>query len=43
VTSSSEAVGIGFRPPRYLGHGDVVRCEIGGIGVLENRITDRGR
>ena len=31
-------VGMGFTPPRYLGSGDVVRCEIDGIGVLENTV-----
>jgi 2-keto-4-pentenoate hydratase/2-oxohepta-3-ene-1,7-dioic acid hydratase in catechol pathway len=34
-------VGIGFNPPRYLKNGDVVRIEIGGIGVLENHIVER--
>jgi 2-keto-4-pentenoate hydratase/2-oxohepta-3-ene-1,7-dioic acid hydratase in catechol pathway len=43
ATGTPAGVGIGFKPPRYLGHGDVVRCEIGGIGALENRITDRAR
>ena len=31
-------VGMGSVPPRYLSTGDVVRCEIDGIGVLENRV-----
>ena len=31
-------VGMGFTPPRYLSRGDVVRCEIDGVGVLENRV-----
>jgi len=43
ATGTPAGVGIGFKPPRYLGHGDVVRCEIGGIGALENRIVDRAR
>src|SRR3546814_6510265 len=43
ATGTPAGVGIGFKPPRYLGHGDVVRCEIGGIGVLENRLVDRAR
>jgi 2-keto-4-pentenoate hydratase/2-oxohepta-3-ene-1,7-dioic acid hydratase in catechol pathway len=34
-------VGVGFNPPRYLKNGDVVRIEIGGIGVLENHIVER--
>ncbi len=31
-------VGMGSVPPRYLGSGDIVRCEIDGIGVLENKV-----
>lgn len=31
-------VGMGFEPPKYLKCGDVVRCEIDGIGALENRV-----
>jgi 2-keto-4-pentenoate hydratase/2-oxohepta-3-ene-1,7-dioic acid hydratase in catechol pathway len=31
-------VGIGFKPPRYLQTGDVVRVEIDGIGALENPV-----
>ena len=29
-------VGIGFKPPKYLQSGDVVRMEIDGIGHIEN-------
>jgi 2-keto-4-pentenoate hydratase/2-oxohepta-3-ene-1,7-dioic acid hydratase in catechol pathway len=43
ATGTPAGVGIGFKPPRYMGHGDVVRCEISGIGALENRIVDRAR
>jgi 2-keto-4-pentenoate hydratase/2-oxohepta-3-ene-1,7-dioic acid hydratase in catechol pathway len=43
ATGTPAGVGIGFKPPRYLGHGDTVRCEIGGIGALENRLVDRAR
>lgn len=31
-------VGIGFNPPKYLKKGDIVRCEIDGIGTLTNEI-----
>lgn len=31
-------VGMGFEPPRFLKHGDLVRSEIEGIGILENEI-----
>jgi 2-keto-4-pentenoate hydratase/2-oxohepta-3-ene-1,7-dioic acid hydratase in catechol pathway len=27
---------VDFKPPRLLAPGDGVRCETGGIGVLEN-------
>ena len=41
ATGTPAGVGIGFDPPRYLGDGDRVRCEIDGIGGLENRIRRR--
>lgn len=31
-------VGMGFNPGKYMHAGDVIRCEIDGIGVLENTI-----
>ena len=31
-------VGMGTTPPRYLKSGDIVRCEIDGIGALENKV-----
>lgn len=31
-------VGMAFDPPKYLKPGDVVRCEIDGIGCLENPV-----
>lgn len=34
-------VGVGFSPPRYLRDGDRVRCEIDGIGRLDNTIQIR--
>ncbi len=40
ATGTPAGVGIGFTPPRYLGHGDVVRIEIDGIGTLENRFEE---
>jgi 2-keto-4-pentenoate hydratase/2-oxohepta-3-ene-1,7-dioic acid hydratase in catechol pathway len=36
ATGTPAGVGIGFKPPKYLKRGDVVRLEIDGIGVLEN-------
>lgn len=38
ATGTPVGVGIGFSPPKYLRAGDVVRVEIGGIGVLENPV-----
>ena len=40
ATGTPAGVGIGFNPPRYLKAGDMVRMEIAGIGVLENRFAD---
>jgi 2-keto-4-pentenoate hydratase/2-oxohepta-3-ene-1,7-dioic acid hydratase in catechol pathway len=37
ATGTPAGVGMGFSPPRWLRHGDVVRIEIDGIGVIENR------
>ena len=31
-------VGMGFDPPRFLKSGDVIRCEIDGIGALKNTV-----
>ena len=36
ATGTPEGVGIGFKPPRFLGEGDVVEVEIAGIGTLRN-------
>jgi 2-keto-4-pentenoate hydratase/2-oxohepta-3-ene-1,7-dioic acid hydratase in catechol pathway len=41
ATGTPAGVGIGFDPPKYLKGGDVVRIEVGGIGVLENAIVER--
>lgn len=38
ATGTPVGVGIGFKPPRYLRAGDVVRLEVDGIGVLENPV-----
>jgi 2-keto-4-pentenoate hydratase/2-oxohepta-3-ene-1,7-dioic acid hydratase in catechol pathway len=39
ATGTPAGVGIGFKPPRYLVPGDVVRVTISGIGALENPIV----
>ena len=40
ATGTPAGVGMGFDPPRYLQAGDVVRIEIDGIGVIENRFME---
>ena len=40
-TGTPAGVGVGFKPPKYLGDGDTVRCEIDGIGQLENPVKQR--
>ena len=39
ATGTPVGVGIGFKPPKYLKPGDVVRIEVTGIGVLENPVA----
>lgn len=39
ATGTPEGVGMGMQPPQFLQEGDVVRCEIDGIGAIENRIA----
>ena len=39
ATGTPEGVGIGMDPPKFLQPGDVVRCEIDGIGAIENRVA----
>ncbi|WP_317855353.1 fumarylacetoacetate hydrolase family protein [Chakrabartyella piscis] len=38
ATGTPSGVGMGFEPPKFLKKGDVVRCEIEGIGSLTNYI-----
>ena len=39
ATGTPEGVGVSRDPPLFLKPGDVVRCEIEGIGVIENRVV----
>lgn len=39
ITGTPHGVGFVMEPPRFLGDGDVVRCEIAGLGHIENRIV----
>lgn len=42
ATGTAAGVGMGMNPPRWLKHGDVVRIQIDGLGVLENRFVEGG-
>lgn len=42
ATGTPEGVGMGMNPPQFLQEGDVVRCEIDGIGAIENRVHRAG-
>jgi 2-keto-4-pentenoate hydratase/2-oxohepta-3-ene-1,7-dioic acid hydratase in catechol pathway len=39
ATGTPAGVGMGFKPPKWLRAGDVVRIEIDGIGAIENRFV----
>ena len=39
ATGTPSGVGIGMQPPRFLQSGDVVRCEIDGVGAIENIVA----
>ena len=39
ATGTPAGVGMGMKPPRWLGAGDVVRIEIDGLGHIENRFV----
>ncbi|WP_174302113.1 fumarylacetoacetate hydrolase family protein [Caulobacter sp. S45] len=41
ATGTPEGVGVGMDPPRFLQPGDVVRCEVDGIGAIENKVAAR--
>ena len=38
ATGTPEGVGTGFDPPKFLKVGDTVRCEIEGLGAIENEV-----
>ena len=40
ATGTSVGVGVGFNPPKFLRHGDVVRVAISGLGELQNPIEE---
>lgn len=39
ATGTPEGVGVGLEPPRFLQKGDVIRCEVEGIGTIVNRVA----
>ena len=39
ATGTPEGVGVGMVPQVFLQPGDVIRCEIDGIGTIENRVA----
>lgn len=39
LTGTPPGVGCFRKPPLWLKHGDIVRCEIDGIGAIENRVV----
>lgn len=39
ATGTPEGVGVGMTPPTFLKPGDVVRCEVEGVGAIENRVV----
>jgi len=40
ATGTPAGVGMGMNPPTFLKPGDLVECEIEGIGILSNRVED---
>jgi 2-keto-4-pentenoate hydratase/2-oxohepta-3-ene-1,7-dioic acid hydratase in catechol pathway len=42
ATGTPEGVGAAMDPPRFLQPGDIVRCEIDGIGAIENQVARDG-
>lgn len=39
ATGTPEGVGVGREPPVFLRSGDIVRCEVDGIGAIENKVA----
>lgn len=39
LTGTPSGVGLGFDPPKFLKDGDIVRCEIQGIGSITNTLA----
>lgn len=43
LTGTPHGVGFVMDPPRFLRAGDVVECEVEGLGTLRNRVVEPGR
>jgi 2-keto-4-pentenoate hydratase/2-oxohepta-3-ene-1,7-dioic acid hydratase in catechol pathway len=43
ATGTPEGVGVAMDPPVFLQIGDVVRCEVEGIGTIENEVVPESR
>lgn len=43
LTGTPHGVGFAMDPPEFLEPGDVVRCEVEGLGYIENRVSLRAR
>jgi 2-keto-4-pentenoate hydratase/2-oxohepta-3-ene-1,7-dioic acid hydratase in catechol pathway len=43
ATGTPVGVGVGFKPPKYLVNGDVVRIEISEVGKLENTFINHSK
>ena len=39
ATGTPEGVGAGMQPPQFLKIGDVVRCEVAGVGAIQNMVV----
>lgn len=42
ATGTPEGVGFARNPPEFLGDGDIVECEVEGIGMLRNKVVKVG-
>ena len=39
ATGTPDGVGVAMKPPVFLKPGDVVRCEVDGVGAIENKVA----
>lgn len=42
LTGTPPGVGLGAKPPRFLNPGDIVECEVEGLGRIRNRFVQAG-